>query len=215
LLFVYLTKDELRILWIQNKAISNFNSNSEKFNFLKQNNSSNHYYLLGIDETDSIYISISNLDTRNAELSDRTEIWDRYIKAKRINIDTLDINLLLKQPSGDLKYLDQNKLVIDWELFFNGKISDSNLISVLKKLSIKPEVLKKQIETLKNINCRSLITHEYGTELTYNDGFVFKAGCIINMYYPIKYNIGENKNPSRQYKRIKSLQNNTQCYIYY
>jgi hypothetical protein len=212
---VYLAKDELRILWIQNKAISNFNSNSKQFNLLKQNNSSNYYYHLGIDETDSIYISITNLDTRNAEGSRETDIWERYEKAKRINIDTFNVSHLLKQPNGDLKYLDQNKFLIDWELVFNGEASDINLIPVLKKLNINPEVFNAQIKTLKRINCRSLLTHKYGVELTYNDGFVFQAGCIVNMYYPIKYNIGENRNSSRLYKGLKSLQNNTQCYIYY
>lgn len=206
----FLSRDQLIISRIQKHAISNFNSNIDYFYSIPINEELTSYYSAALIGNDSIYISVSNQDKRNIDY----QTWDGYDRSP-MNLNEIQIKSF-NDSTGILTVELNGKVekLMNWKMIYRGPKTDPIVIKTFEKLDIDMDKFLKQISILDKINCRVLMAYKGGIEMTYDEGFTIQSGCLVNKYYPVKYNIGKQELLTN-IENNKLLDSRTQCYVYY
>jgi len=211
---IYLFQESIKIHFIQRDAISNYKSNRHIFQKIEFDKEAEYFYSITLENNDSISSFFTNSDfnyldslfsLENIEASKAIE------KMKNFDLADFDIESLPSIENGKLKF--ENKLVEDWTIYFEGSKSDKRFLSFIENINFSEKTLNNQLETLKEANCKKITSHKEGIELAYDEGIVMKVGCLVDRYYPIKYNFGNRFKCRKELVKFKELDEDVQCYI--
>ncbi len=211
---MYFFQERIKIHIIQRNAISNYKNNIHTFQKIKFDKEAKYFYSISIENQDTITSFFTNSDFNYLDSLfslDNIEASEAIERMKYININDLAIESLPSMENGKIKF--ENRLVEDWTLYFHGSKTDNRFLSLIENINFSSKTLNNQIEILKETNCKKLTSHKEGIELAYDEGIIMKVGCLVDRYYPIKYNFGNRFKCRKGLVTFKELDKDVQCYI--
>lgn len=211
---MYLFQERIKIHFIQREAISNYKSNIHTFKKINFDQEAEFFFSITMEKNDSISSFFTNSDfnyldslfsLENMEASEAIE------KMNNFDLVNLDIESLPSLENGKLKF--EHRLVEDWTIYFHGSKFDNRFLSLMENFNFSQETLYNYLKILKEANCKNIISHKEGIELAYDKGINMKVGCLVDKYYPIKYNFGNRYKCRKGLITFKELSKDVQCYI--
>ncbi len=211
---IYFFQERIKIHFIQRNAISNYETNINIFQKIKFDKETDYFYSISLENNDTITSFFTNSDFNYLDSLfslDNIEGSEEIEKKQYIYVDDLEVESLPSIENGKLKF--GNRFMEDWTIYFQGSKFDNRFLSLIENLNFSTKTLNNQLKILKASNCKKLTTHKEGIELTYNEDIIMKVGCIVDRYYPIKYNFGNRFKCRKELVTYKALGKDVQCYI--